>query len=254
MKISYIPNTVTALSLVSGFVSIIFTSQGNFQLAAVMIFAAAIFDLTDGIIARLLKTSSQFGVELDSLADIVSFGAAPSFLIYSFHLNEIGWLGALFSSFILIFGALRLARFNTQIGDIQTKGDFTGLPIPLAAITIAMFVLYVQNTSKFIEPLYLFSVPLIIVLSAAMISKIKYNAFPKLNRTTLRGKPYYLALAIIGLILTLLTDGTALFYIILAIVFFGIIRHFIRKIISNNFNNSDTDEIKEEFELKEKQI
>ncbi|MBI1931555.1 MAG: CDP-diacylglycerol--serine O-phosphatidyltransferase [Ignavibacteriales bacterium] len=231
MKKSYIPNSITALSLLSGFLSIIFTSKGDFQLAAVMIFAAAIFDLIDGIVARLLKTSSQFGVELDSLADIVSFGAAPAFLIFSFHFYKLNGIGIIISSFLLIFGALRLARFNSQIEDLETKSDFKGLPIPLSAITVAIFVYYVYNNGEFIKPLFYVSIPLVFVLSFLMISNIKYSAFPKLNKTTLKGKPYYLVLAIIGLVLTFLTDGTALFYIILGIVLFGIIRHIAKKIL-----------------------
>lgn len=231
MKKSYIPNSITALSLLSGFLSIIFTSKGDFQLAAVMIFAAAIFDLIDGIVARLLKTSSQFGVELDSLADIVSFGAAPAFLIFSFHFYKLNGIGIIISSFLLIFGALRLARFNSQIEDLETKSDFKGLPIPLSAITVAIFVYYVYNNGEFIKPLFYVSIPLVFVLSFLMISNIKYSAFPKLNKTTLKGKPYYLVLAIIGLVLTILTDGTALFYIILGIVLFGIIRHIAKKIL-----------------------
>ena len=230
MKKSYIPNTITAFSLLSGFLSIIFTSKGNFQLAAVMIFAASIFDLTDGIIARLLKTSSQFGVELDSLADIVSFGAAPAFLIYSFHFYKFNGLGIVISAMLLIFGALRLARFNSQIEDIEKKGDFKGLPIPLAAITVAMFVYYVNNNGEFVKPLYYVSVPLVLVVSILMISNIKYSAFPKLNRTTFRGKPYYLGLAILGMVLTFLTDGTALFYIFSGIVLFGVVRHTLKKV------------------------
>ncbi len=231
MKKSYIPNTITAFSLLSGFLALIFTSEQNFQLAAVMIFAASIFDLIDGIVARLLKTTSQFGVELDSLADIVSFGVAPAFLIYSFQFHKLGIIGIVLSCLLLIFGALRLARFNSQIVDIETKGDFKGLPIPLSAITVALFVYYLYN--KNIEPSYSASIPLVLILSFAMISNIKYSAFPKLNRTTLRGKPIYLVLTIIGLVLTFLTDGTALFYIILAIVLFGIVRHILKKIISN---------------------
>lgn len=231
MKKSYIPNTITAFSLLSGFLAIIFTSEQNFQLAAVMIFTASIFDLIDGIVARLLKTTSQFGVELDSLADIVSFGAAPAFLIYSFQFHKLGIIGIVLSGLLLVFGALRLARFNSQIIDIETKGDFKGLPIPLSAITVALFVYYLHN--KNIEPLYSVSIPLVLILSIAMISNIKYSAFPKLNRTTLRGKPIYLVLTIIGLVLTFLTDGTALFYIILGIVLFGIVRHIFKKIILN---------------------
>ena len=239
MKKSYIPNTITAFSLLSGFLSIIFTSKGDFQLAAVMIFAASIFDLIDGIAARLLKTTSQFGVELDSLADVVSFGAAPSFLIYSFHFYQLDTIGIIISAMPLIFGSLRLARFNSQLVEIETKGDFKGLPIPLSAITIAMFVYYVHNNGEFVNPFYYASIPLIIILSVAMISNIKYSAFPKLNRTTLRGKPIYLVLTTIGLVLTFLTDGTALFYIFLGIVLFGIIRHLIKRIILNKEDDLD---------------
>lgn len=241
MKKSYIPNTITSFSLLSGFLSIIFTSKGDFQLAAVMIFAASIFDLVDGIAARLLKTTSQFGVELDSLADVVSFGVAPAFLIYSFHFYQLDTVGIIISALPLIFGALRLARFNAQLEEIETKGDFKGLPIPLAAITIAMFVYYVHNNGEFVNPLYYVSIPLIIIVSFAMISNIKYSAFPKLNKTSLRGKPIYLVLTIVGLVLTFLTDGTALFYIFLGIVLFGIFRHLIKKIILNKDNDLDLD-------------
>ena len=239
IKKSYIPNAITAFSLLSGFLSIIFTSKGDFQLAAVMIFAASIFDLVDGIVARLLKTTSQFGVELDSLADVVSFGAAPSFLIYSFHFYKLNEIGIVISAMPLIFGAFRLARFNSQIVEIETKGDFKGLPIPLSAITIAMFVYYVHNNGEFYSPLYYVSVPLIILVSLAMVSNIKYSAFPKLNKTTLKGKPLYLILTIVGLVLTFITDGTALFYIFLCIVLFGIFRHLFKKLFTKKDANFD---------------
>jgi CDP-diacylglycerol---serine O-phosphatidyltransferase len=245
MKKSYFPNAITAFSLTSGFLSLIFTSKGDFQLAAVMIFAAAIFDLLDGIAARLLKTTSQFGVELDSLADVVSFGAAPAFLIYSFHFYQLDILGIVISAMPLIFGAFRLARFNSQIEEIETKGDFKGLPIPLSAITIAMFVYYVHNNGEFLQPLYYVSIPLILLVSLAMVSNIKYSAFPKLNKTMLRGKPIYLVLTILGLVLTFLTDGTALFYLFLGIVLFGIFRHIIKKVIKNK---------NEDLDLQKKQI
>lgn len=246
MKKSYIPNIITTLNLVSGFLSIVFASEGNFEFAAALILVASIFDLTDGIVARLLKTSSQFGVELDSLSDAVSFGAAPAFLIYKFHFHTLGWIGIILSSFLLIFGVLRLARFNSQLTDIDTKADFKGLPIPLSAITIAMFILYEFNTRDLIGSVNYIAIPLVLILSFAMVSNIKYSAFPKLNRTTLRGKPLYLLFTVVGLILTFLTDGTALFYIFLAIVFWGIIKHFIKK-----FSQTNNDE---RIELKEKQI
>jgi len=248
MKKSYIPNIITSLSLVSGFLSLVFASEKNFELAAAMILFASVFDLTDGIVARLLKTSSQFGVELDSLADAVSFGAAPAFLIYQFHFYQLGWVGILISSCLLIFGVFRLARFNSQIEDIDVKADFKGLPIPISAITIAMLVLYVHNTGDFAKPFDYIATPLVLLLSGAMVSNIKYSAFPKLNKTTLRGKPFYLLFAIIGLVLTFLTDGTALFYIFLGIVFWGILKHFTNKIFLKKSNKQI------EVELKEKQI
>lgn len=241
MKKSYFPNAITALSLLSGFLSIIFTSKGDFQLAAVMIFAASIFDLLDGIVARLLKTSSQFGVELDSLADVVSFGAAPSFLIYSFHFNKLGWPGIIISALPLIFGAFRLARFNSQIEDIEKKGDFSGLPIPLSAITIAMFVYHVHNIGEFVTPLFYISIPLVMLISFAMVSNIKYSAFPKLNRTTFKGKPIYLALIVVSLVLIFVTDGSALFYMFLGIILFGIFRHIITKIVNSKNKELDLD-------------
>ncbi len=246
MKKSYFPNIITTLNLLSGFLSIVFASEGNYEFAAALILVASIFDLTDGIVARLLKTSSQFGVELDSLSDAVSFGAAPAFLIYKFHFHTLGWIGILLSSFLLIFGVLRLARFNSQITDLDTKADFKGLPIPLSAITVAMFILYEFNTHDFINSINYIAIPLVLILSIAMVSNIKYSAFPKLNKSTLRGKPFYLLFTILGLILVFLTDGTALFYIFLVIVFWGIIKHFIKKISPSNKN--------EKIELKEKQI
>ena len=102
-----------------------------------------------------------------------------------------------------------------------------------------MFVYYVHNNGDFFRPLYYVSIPLIILVSLAMISNIKYSAFPKLNKTILRGKPIYLVLTIVGLILTFLTDGTALFYIFLGIVLFGIFRHFVKRIILNKSDDLD---------------
>ncbi len=104
-----------------------------------------------------------------------------------------------------------------------------------------MFVYYVHNNGEFFEPLYYVSFPLIILLSLAMVSNIKYSAFPKLNKTTLRGKPIYLLLTIAGLILTFLTDGTALFYLFLGIVLFGIFRHLFKRIFLNKNDDLDLD-------------
>ena len=156
MKINYsksiFANTATAMNVFCGFYSIILTSQNDYKMASIMIFVAAFFDLADGIIARMTKTSSNFGVELDSLADIVSFGVAPAFLIYQIHLNDFGIVGLLISACLLLAAAFRLARFNVQLDQISTKLDFKGLPVPIPAVTIASLVIYYYNGLNIVEP------------------------------------------------------------------------------------------------------
>ena len=121
-----VPNAFTALNAVCGFLSIVFAGQHDFKTSAILIFAAALFDLLDGIIARLLNTSSEFGVQLDSLSDAISFGAAPAFLIYESYMVQFGIWGVIVSSFLLICGAFRLARYNIQVEDLKNKKDFKG--------------------------------------------------------------------------------------------------------------------------------
>ena len=171
-----LPNLFTLGNMLCGFYAIISTIEGRFQHAAIAIIVAALSDGLDGRVARLTGTCSRFGVEFDSLADLVSFGVAPALLIYIWALRpyqRIGWLaGFLF----LICGALRLARFNIQIFSSENK-YFVGLPIPAAATAIASFVLLHQ---------FLFSgdgnKPVIIaalayILAFLMVSNIKYRSF-----------------------------------------------------------------------------
>jgi CDP-diacylglycerol--serine O-phosphatidyltransferase len=186
-----------------------------------------------------LNTSSQFGVELDSLADIVSFGAAPSILIYQSHLYELDILGILISSLILVFGAFRLARFNVQLEDISVKIDFKGLPIPVSAITIALMVISFYKDGKIIDPYSYLVIPLILILSFLMVSNVRYNALPKLTGRSVRDKVIIIILLIIALIVVLATNGVALFFIFLAFVLFGILRHIFYMIFpdKNEINN-----------------
>lgn len=221
---SFIANTVTSFNVFCGFLSIVFASENNFRVASIMIIAAAIFDLLDGIVARLLGTSSRFGVELDSLSDVVSFGAAPSFLIYKAYLFQFGGVGIVLSSCLLVFGALRLARFNIQVEDLNTKGDFKGLPIPMQAMTIALLVLSFYQEGKIVAPYDQFIIPLIIVLSILMVSKVKYNALPKLRDKNFKYKIILFGTLILALVLAIVTNGEILFYIFLGLILFGIFR------------------------------
>lgn len=221
---SFIANTVTSLNVFCGFLSIIQTSEGNYQLAAIFIIVAAIFDAFDGIVARLLGTSSRFGVELDSLSDVVSFGAAPAFLIYKAYAFQLGIAGIVISSLLLVFGSLRLARFNLSVDDLNTKSDFTGLPIPASAITVALMVFSFYKEGSLVYPFNYLAAPLVIGLAALMVSKIRYNAIPKMKTKSFKYKLVLISVLIVALVLTILTDGVIVFFLFLAMVLFGVFR------------------------------
>jgi len=135
-----LPSLLTTGNLFCGFLALVLASQSRFTEAAVSLFVAMVLDMLDGKVARLTKTTSQFGVEFDSLADVVSFGVAPAFMLYAFALAPLGraaWLGAFLFA---ICGALRLARFNVYSG-VTDRRYFVGLPIPGAAGIVASVVL-----------------------------------------------------------------------------------------------------------------
>ena len=135
-----LPNLLTTGGLLAGVYSLVACLRGDFFLAAVAIMAANIFDVLDGRVARVTKTTSEFGSQYDSLADLVAFGVAPAILLYRFALEAWGSLGWLAAALYVICGALRLARFNVQRDDVA-KRHFVGLPIPAAAEVIASTVL-----------------------------------------------------------------------------------------------------------------
>ncbi len=135
-----LPNLFTTGGLVSGFYSVILTLSGQYEMAAFMILVAHLFDGLDGRIARLTRTTSRFGVEYDSLADLIAFGVAPGILVYEWALKPWGTWGWLAASLYVTCGALRLARFNVQV-DLAEKRAFTGMPIPAAADMVASTVL-----------------------------------------------------------------------------------------------------------------
>jgi CDP-diacylglycerol---serine O-phosphatidyltransferase len=233
---SIIPNLFTTLNMFSGFVSIIYSQEEDFMQAAILIIIASIFDALDGIMARLTKSSSEFGVELDSLSDLVSFGVAPSFLLYQIYLNKFGIPGIIISSFIMIAGGLRLARFNVQLVGFD-KSYFVGLPIPSSAITIASFVLIYYKENSFIPPFHNYIIPLTIVLSLLMVSKIRYETIPKLSKKGIKERPFAFAFIIISLAIIFVTRGRALFYIFVFIILLGILRYIFELFFNNKIEN-----------------
>ncbi|MBW2450854.1 MAG: CDP-diacylglycerol--serine O-phosphatidyltransferase [Deltaproteobacteria bacterium] len=171
-----LPNLVTTGSLFAGFYGIVATMNGNYNLAAWFILVSALFDGLDGKVARLTGTTSRFGVEYDSLADLVAFGVSPGMLMYAWALKPFGKLGWLAAFLYVVCGALRLARFNVQVDTVESK-KFVGLPIPAAAGMVASCVLLFfhlggSGTIKKVSILIL-----IYVLAYLMVSNIRFYAF-----------------------------------------------------------------------------
>lgn len=235
-----VPSLFTVLNIFSGFRSIIHTSQGDYVLAGWFIILAAVFDMLDGIMARITKSSSDFGVELDSLSDVVSFGVAPSFLVYSIHLNTMEGLGMIISALPMIFGALRLARFNVQLVGYD-KDYFKGLPIPAMAITIVSFILkYIDETNK-LSPLASSLLPfMIIVLSLLMVTTIKYDTIPKFSRRGIKQHPLRFTVTIIGITAIIVTRGAALFPFFAFFIITGPLR-FIIQFVQHNVHKVHKD-------------
>jgi CDP-diacylglycerol---serine O-phosphatidyltransferase len=223
---SVIPNLFTAMNMFCGFLSIISASQANYIYAAWLIIIASLFDALDGFMARLTKSSSELGVELDSLSDVISFGAAPAFLIYTVFLIDYNAWGVIIASLPMIAGGFRLARFNVQLVGFD-KDYFKGLPIPASGIAIAALVLAFHQTGVgFPEKLQGFIIPLILILSYLMVSTIKYDTIPKFRKKELTERPQFIIFALLTVVLVVLTTpGRALFFIFVLIILFGIFRH-----------------------------
>lgn len=173
-----IPSLFTTGNLFCGFYSIIHSFAGEFEAAAYAIFLAGIFDVLDGRIARITHSTSKFGVEYDSIADVVSFGVAPAVLSYVWVLQPFGRLGWASAFFFAACGALRLARFNT-IAEELPKAYFLGLPIPAAAYSIAAsYIAFLKVDFEYSNYFLLILSP---VLGFLMVSSIRYRSFKELD-------------------------------------------------------------------------
>ncbi|HEY6192763.1 MAG TPA: CDP-diacylglycerol--serine O-phosphatidyltransferase [Bacteroidota bacterium] len=237
MKITraVVPSLFTVLNMFCGFGAIIHTAQGDYILASWFIILAALFDAFDGVMARITKSSSDFGVEFDSLSDVISFGVAPSFLVYRLQLHTLEGPGMLLSAMPMVFGALRLARFNSQLVSYD-KDYFKGLPIPAMAVMIASFVMsfYHEGTNlNALETSLL--VPMIIILSLLMVSSMKYDAVPKFTARGIKQHPARFTVAIIGITAIVITRGGALFPFFVFYTATGPLRHLVR-VIQNSIH------------------
>ncbi len=175
------PATITSLGLLAGFFALVSAINAHFELAAVMIFIAFVCDGLDGRVARLSRSSSAFGVEYDSLSDVVAFGVAPAGVAYCWSLKLLGAWGVVLAGVYVICAALRLARFNVQTASTD-KRRFVGLPVPGAAVMIAGLVLaysYFELNSP--RALCTLMAPLTVALAGLMISRVPYPSFKTIN-------------------------------------------------------------------------
>lgn len=198
-----LPNLLTTAGLFSGFYAVVSSMNGHFESAAVAIFIAMIFDGLDGRVARITNTQSEFGAEYDSMADMVSFGIAPGLVAYNWALSDMGKFGWL-AAFVFVAGAaLRLARFNTQVG-IADKRFFQGLASPAAAGVIASLV-WVGAEYDINGHAYGLVVGLItIVMGLLMVSNFRYNSFKEVDW---RGKVNFLVVIIIVLVFVIVASS-----------------------------------------------
>lgn len=193
-----IPSLFTTGNLFCGFYAIIQSFSLNFEAAAYAIFLAGIFDVLDGRVARITHSTSKFGVEYDSIADVVSFGIAPAILAYVWVLQPFGRLGWASAFFFAACGALRLARFNT-IAEELPKAYFLGLPIPAAAYSIAAsYIALTKIQFTYSNYVILFLAPL---LGFLMVSSIRYRSLKELE---VRGKRSFVWLVVIVIAIALI--------------------------------------------------
>ena len=179
-----LPSILTTFGMFAGFYSIIASINGDFSIAAISIMIAMMWDTLDGRVARLTNTQSDFGAEYDSLADLVSFGMAPSLLVYEWSLSDLGRIGWLAAFIFLACAALRLARFNTQVG-ISDKRYFQGLPSPAAAGVIASMIWLNFWNFEYFSGIATFSyyigVSITIICGLLMVSNVRYYSFKELD-------------------------------------------------------------------------
>ncbi len=221
-KIYIVPNIVTTANMFCGFYSVIASIDGDFVKAAWLIVLAAVFDMLDGRVARLAKATSEFGVQYDSMSDLISFGFAPSILLYLWALAPYGRLGWLAAFLFAACGALRLARFNVFSG-VLPKAFFQGLPIPMAAGVVATFVIFNATTGWPAEmedvliSRQMVALAFTFTLASLMVSTIKFPSFKELNWRS-KASFGYLMIGVLGMILIAVKPEVTLFLILLSYV------------------------------------
>jgi CDP-diacylglycerol---serine O-phosphatidyltransferase len=238
-----VPSLFTLFNLFFGIWSMVLASRGEFYRASWYIFFAGVLDALDGRVARLSKTGTRFGAELDSLVDIVSFGAAPAFLIYQLEFSSAGQAEWIFCYFYVMAAAIRLARFNiTQAG--RAKRHFIGLPSPAAGMTLATFYPFTttdlyQQAFRVLPRHHLMQL-LMILLTILMVSNVRYAALPRAGFRTFKGL-VGLATILFILIFGILEHDAFFFPLGIAYMAYGILRATLLGFLSEGEDDRDAD-------------
>ena len=205
-----LPNLFTTGSLFAGFYSMVATMNGDYRSAAIWVLVSSIFDGLDGKVARATGTTSKFGVEYDSLADLVAFGVAPGLLMYAWALKPFGRLGWLASFLFVVCGALRLARFNVQVSTVESK-RFIGLPIPAAASMVSATVLIFHHqgwgSSKRVAILVL-----IYLLAFLMVSGFRYYSFK--DPELVKRQPFAILVLTVLLLIVIAAEPVVMLFVL----------------------------------------
>lgn len=210
-----LPNLMTTGALFAGFYAVIAGIQGNFEQGAIAIFVAMILDGLDGRIARMTNSCSAFGAEYDSLADMISFGLAPALLVFQWALVDFGKLGWLVAFIYTVAAALRLARFNTQVG-IADKRYFQGLPSPAAAALLAGLIWLVESNQIEFALTPMIALVLTLFAGIMMVSNTRFSSFKELN---LKDKVPFVTLLVVVLIFVIITIKPAMFLFLIFLVY-----------------------------------
>lgn len=214
-----LPNLVTTASLFCGFLGILWSINGQYEQTALAILVSCVLDGLDGKVARLTNTSSDFGVQYDSLADLVAFGVTPAILVYQWELSRLGRLGLMASFLLVACGALRLARFNV-LAKTTNKKFFLGLPIPAQACTVATFYMFTQvpEFARLAEGLPrlipMACLVLVYVLSFLMVSRVRYASFKEYG--LIKAHPFSMMVTAILLFVMVASQPKLLGFIIFA--------------------------------------
>ncbi|MDR0927011.1 MAG: CDP-diacylglycerol--serine O-phosphatidyltransferase [Ignavibacteria bacterium] len=228
---SVVPNLLTLGNIFSGFTAIVYMSQGDFFLGTFYIVMAAVFDMLDGIVARLLGATSEIGAELDSLCDAVSFGVAPSFMLYKAYFYQFDEIGILIASLPALAGVLRLARFNVQMTSFDDKLYFRGLPIPGGALTIISFVVFYLNDNYFGSywtGICAFAVS--IIVAAVMVSTFKFDNFPRPSLRNFKANPIMFIGVLAAFVVGFITWGWSVFPTMMLYIIYSAIKAFVNGI------------------------